>query len=174
MRRLMLLRHAKSAWPTGTDDHERPLAGRGRKSAPLVGNYMAEHGLVPQLAILSTARRAQETWALVAQSFAKPVARRDEPRIYEAAATAILDVIKAVEPGIATLLLVGHNPGFERLAVGLAGSGDNDALARLGQKYPTAALAVIDFEAARWSDLTAGSGRLERFVTPKLLGGVDE
>lgn len=171
MLRLMLLRHAKSAWPAGTDDHGRPLAERGRQAASLIGRAMAGQGLVPDLAIVSTARRAQETWALVEPCLGAPVARRDEPRIYEAGTAAILAAIGEVEPGMATLLVVGHNPGFERLAAELVGEGDKRERARLGRKYPTAGLAVIDFDAGRWSDIERGEGTLVHFITPKSLGG---
>jgi phosphohistidine phosphatase len=174
MLRLMLLRHAKSARPPGVDDHERPLAERGRQAAPLIGRHMAGNGLVPDLAIVSSARRAQETWALVAQSFATSIVRRDEARIYEAAPAAILSVIREVEPEIATLVLVGHNPGFERLAAELIGGGNEADRARLAEKYPTAGLAVIDFDANRWSDVGRADGTLVAFVTPKSLGGEDD
>jgi phosphohistidine phosphatase len=174
MLRLMLLRHAKSAWPAGADDHARPLAERGRRAAPMIGRHMAERGLVPDLAVVSTARRAAETWTLVAQSFGKPVERRDEPRIYEAGPAAILAEIRAVEPSVTSLLLVGHNPGFERLTAELVASGEQRDLARLAKKYPTAALAVIEFDAARWSDIAKGAGTLTAFVTPKSLGGDDD
>src|SRR5689334_20311557 len=113
MRRLMLLRHAKSAWPDGVEDHERPLAERGRVAAPLMGRYMAEHGLLPDFAIVSTARRAQETWALVAPALGRDTAQRDEARIYEARSEAILEVIRETAAGVRTLLVVGHNPGFQ-------------------------------------------------------------
>jgi phosphohistidine phosphatase len=167
MLRLMLFRHAKSAWPAGVEDHERPLAERGRKAAPVIGRYIADHGLVPDLAVVSTARRAEETWALAAQALGKDVPRRDEASIYEAGSAVILDVIKQTKPRVGTLLVVGHNPGFQDLALELVGNGDKDALARLRDKFSTAGLAVIDFDAKRWSDVSAGTGSLERFVTPK-------
>ncbi|AUX78170.1 SixA phosphatase family protein [Sinorhizobium fredii] len=166
-RRLMLLRHAKSAWPEGVADHRRPLAGRGRKAAPVIGAYMAEQGLVPDLALVSTARRAQETWELVAEALPASVDSRDAVGIYEVAAKAILGVIRGVEPSVRSLLLVGHNPGMEELALLLAGEGE--ALPRLREKFPTAALAVIDFDAGQWSEIEPSSGRLVRFVTPRML-----
>jgi phosphohistidine phosphatase len=168
MLRLMLLRHAKSAWPEGVDDHERPLAGRGKAAAPVMGRYMAAQGLVPDLAVVSTARRAQETWALASAAFAQEIKRRDEKRIYEASAQTILGVIRKTPARVKTLLLVGHNPGFEELAQMLAHDGEPDAIALIRKKYPTGALAVIDFEVERWNEVAAGEGKLERFVTPKI------
>ncbi len=163
----MLLRHAKSAWPEGVADHRRPLAGRGRKAAPAIAAYMAEHGLVPDLALVSTARRAQETWELVAEALPRGIDVRDAVGIYEVSAKAILGVIRGVEPSIHNLLLVGHNPGMAELALMLAGEGE--ALARLHEKFPTAALAVIDFDAGQWSEIEPGRGRLVQFVTPRRL-----
>jgi phosphohistidine phosphatase len=167
-RRLMLLRHAKSAWPEGVADHRRPLAERGRKAAPAIGAYMAEQGLVPDLALVSTARRAQETWEQVAEALPRGIDVRDAVGIYDVSAMAILGVIRGAEPSARNLLLVGHNPGMEELALMLAGEGE--ALPRLREKFPTAGLAVIDFDAGQWSEIEPGSGRLVQFVTPRMLG----
>jgi phosphohistidine phosphatase len=168
--RLILLRHAKSAWPEGVADEERPLAERGRKSAPVIGAYMAREKLIPDLALVSPARRAQETWELVREALSKKVAKRDAPDIYEVAAGRILEVIRTVKPGIRTLLLVGHNPGMEDLASLLVKDGDADAIGRMKEKFPTAALAVIDFDVERWSEVVPDAGHLERFATPRSLG----
>jgi len=167
MRRLMLLRHAKSDRPDNVDDHARPLAERGRQACPLMGVYIAEQGLVPDLAIVSTARRAMETWELVRAAFPKDIMQIDEARIYDASAKMILDVINEAAPDIKALLLVGHNPGFHELALKLIGTGSQPDMSRLRRKYPTAALVVIDFGASKWNDLSEGTGQLERFVTPK-------
>lgn len=140
MRRLMLLRHAKSDWPVGVDDHDRPLAGRGRRASPSMGRYMAEEGLVPDLAIISTARRAQETWELARPAFVAEIFQRNERRIYEAPASAILDVITETGSEIRSLLLVGHNPGIQELALKLIETARESDLARLRRKFPTAGL----------------------------------
>ncbi|MBN9068056.1 MAG: histidine phosphatase family protein [Rhizobiales bacterium] len=170
MLRLMLLRHAKSDWPTGVDDHERPLGPRGRLISPRIGHYMAEEGLAPDLAIVSTARRAHETWELARPAFAQDIAVKDEPRIYEAAASAILGVARETGSGVYSLLLVGHNPGLQDLVLKLASHGRKPNLARLRRKFPTAALAVIDFDVDRWEAIGEGPGDLERFETPKSIG----
>ncbi|MQW86615.1 SixA phosphatase family protein [Sinorhizobium saheli] len=166
-RRLMLLRHAKSAWPEGVADHRRPLADRGRKAAPATGAFMARQGLIPDLALVSTARRAQETWALVAEALPQAVAARDAVGIYEVSASAMMDVVRRVEPTVETLLLVGHNPGLAELALLLAGGGDEEGLARIEEKFPTAALAVIDLAIEQWPEIAPGTGRLVTFVTPR-------
>ncbi len=168
--RLILLRHAKSAWPDGVADRERPLADRGRKAAPVIGAYMAREKLIPDLALVSPARRAQETWKHVREALSKKVAERDAPDIYEVAAERILDVIRTVEPGIRTLLIVGHNPGMEDAASLLVGDGDADAMGRMKEKFPTAGLAVIDFDVEGWDEVAKRSGYLKWFVTPRFVG----
>jgi phosphohistidine phosphatase len=170
MRRLMLLRHAKSDWPEGVDDHERPLAKRGRKDSPLIGIYMAKERLRPNLAIVSTARRAKDTWKLARSAFKHDISRRKEARIYDASASAILEIINATEPDVKALLLVGHNPGLQDLAVKLIGKGSPSDLSRLNRKFPTAGLVVIDFDVKRWRDVSDGLGQLERFETPTSIG----
>jgi phosphohistidine phosphatase len=168
MRRLLLLRHAKSARPKGVADIDRPLSARGLRAAPLVGAYMVGERLVPDLSLVSPARRAQETWRLARQHVGG-VSEREEARIYEATADRLLAVIVETDPLLRVLLIVGHNPGLEDLAIGLVGAGDRDGRERLRQGYPTAALAVIDFDADDWRQPLARSGRLERFVTPRSL-----
>ncbi|CAN7703319.1 histidine phosphatase family protein [Phyllobacterium sp. LjRoot231] len=172
MRRLILLRHAKSDWPDGIDDHERPLAKRGRQNSPLMGTYMAKERLRPNLAIVSTARRARETWKLVRAAFKRDISQRKESRIYDASAKAILDVINTTAPDVKALLLVGHNPGLQDLALRLIGKGSPSDLSRLHRKFPTAGLVVIEFDVKRWSDVSEGLGQLERFETPKSIGGL--
>ncbi|WP_104665476.1 SixA phosphatase family protein [Ensifer adhaerens] len=165
--RLMLLRHAKSAWPDGVADIDRPLGERGRKAAPLMGDYMARHKLVPDLALVSTAKRAQETWKLVAAALPSGIVVENTRSIYEVGASQILSVLRATDPAVGTLLIVGHNPGMEDLAHELVGSGDPDLRMRMADKFPTAALAVLEFEAAGWRALLSGGARLVRFVTPR-------
>ena len=160
MRCLMLLRHGKATSPDATKDMDRPLAARGREAVPRIAAHLADEQLFPDLALVSPARRARETWELVEPALG-PVPARFEPRLY---------VIRGVEPAVRTLLLVGHNPGFEDLSKLLVGHGDRYAFARMAKKYPTAGLAVIDFPVEDWPAVKPGSGRLDRFVTPKSLG----
>jgi phosphohistidine phosphatase len=173
MLRLILLRHAKSAWPAGILDVDRPLAGRGQETALVMGNYLKRERLEPDLAIVSPARRTQETWERV-QPILGEIEMRQDGRIYEAPVGRLLEIVREVDPEIRTLLLIGHNPGFEELAKFLIGEGDMDSILRLGQKYPSAGLAVIDFELASWGDVGKKTGRLERFVTPKSLGSGED
>ncbi|MBA8879762.1 SixA phosphatase family protein [Phyllobacterium myrsinacearum] len=169
MLRLMFLRHAKSDWPDDIDDHERPLAERGRQASPLMARYMAKEGLLPDLVLVSTARRTMETWELVRPAFGYEIGWREEPRIYEAPARVIVDIVRSTSPAFKTLLVIGHNPGLHDAALKITGTGTESDLDRLGQKYPTAGLVVIDFKIRSWSELSEQSGQLERFVTPKTI-----
>jgi phosphohistidine phosphatase len=170
MRRLILLRHAKSDWTgIGLRDQDRGLASRGRDSAPLVGAYMAHHALMPDLVLVSTATRARDTWGLVAEAFRKPPPIVYEERLYETGPKAILEAIQSIKRDVHVLLVVGHNPGLRDLAELLIASGDVDARQRLLEKFPTAGLAVIDFPVDDWGKLHPKSGRLDRFVAPRQL-----
>jgi len=178
MRRLMLLRHAKTerAEP-GERDRDRKLTKRGRADAPIIGAYMARHSLVPELALVSPATRAQETWKLIASCLAKSSDKApkvaDEERIYNASAEKLMAVL-AETRGARALLVVGHNPGIQDLAVQLLASGDIEARERIAEKLPTSGLVVIDLAFDDWSRLHPHSGRLERFVSPRLIAAATE
>jgi phosphohistidine phosphatase len=175
MRRLLLLRHAKSdrARP-GASDHDRVLSPRGREDAPMLGAFMVRHALIPDRTIVSSAKRARETWDLVASEIAKAPPVAFDERIYEAAPQAILKVIKECEPKVHTLLIVGHNPGLQDLAALLVASGNLEARQQLNEKFPTAGLAVIDFALDDWSRLHAHAGRLDHFVSPRSLAAATD
>src|SRR5580704_16899379 len=178
-RKLVLLRHAKSAWPD-VPDHERPLAGRGIRAAPVMGRWLRDAGLVPDQVLCSTARRARETWQFAQAGLAATPPVSFEDRIYDATATELLALIREVPPATGTLLLVGHNPAIEDLALmlaaasgaarpGAAGPGSGTAssgdLERMRAKFPTAAIAVLQ-PAGTWRALAQGRARLTAFVTP--------
>lgn len=170
MRRLMLLRHAKSdRSQNGQRDHDRDLAARGRAAAPQIGAYLAERALVPDCVLVSTARRTRETWKLVAAALpGTPKARFDE-RIYEADPADILDAIRETPASCQCLLVIGHNPGLQELALLLAKDGNQNDLDSLAEKFPTAGLAVIDVPVDDWADLRSHTGRLDSFITPRTL-----
>jgi phosphohistidine phosphatase len=169
MRRLMLLRHAK-AGPASSPDIDRPLAARGREAAPRMGSYMKQEQLLPDLVLVSSSRRTRETWDLVRPHLGD-VEARFEPRIYEAPAERLLAVLREVPDDARGVLMIGHNPGSQDLARLLIGHGDRYAFARMSQKFPTAGLAVLDFDVESWADVDARGGRLDRFVTPHSIGG---
>jgi phosphohistidine phosphatase len=179
MRRLMLLRHAKTerAAPSGRD-RDRKLMKRGRNDAPVIGTYMAHHGLVPDLALISPSARTQETWALVAPCFGKAPRAETDYRIYNASTSKLAEIVAETRAAkgrdIKTLLLIGHNPGFHELAVQLVASGDVDLREKLNEGLPTSGLVVIDLPLDDWALLHPHAGRLERFVTPRLLAEATE
>jgi len=174
MRRLMLLRHAKTerAEP-GQRDRDRKLMKRGRADAPKLGAYMAHHDLIPDLALVSPAVRAEETWDLVADAFDKPPRTEADDRIYNAGPHKLLQIV--AEPRNARkLLIVGHNPGLHEFAVQLIASGDVEVREQLREKLPTSGLVVMDLPIDDWSQLRPHSARLERFVTPRLIAAATE
>jgi phosphohistidine phosphatase len=170
MRRLLLLRHAKAerSQPGGRD-HDRVLAKRGRADAKKLGAYLARHAFVPDRAVVSTAARTRETWELLAAAFDKAPPASFDDRIYNASPQIILQAIKDTGSKTNTLLVIGHNPGLQELAAMLIASGDIDARERLGEEFPTSALAAISFATEDWSGVHSRGGRLEHFVTPKWL-----
>ena len=174
MRRLMLLRHAKTerADP-GDRDRDRKLTKRGRSDASMIGAYMAHHSFVPDLTLVSPAARAQETWALVAPCFAEAPRTVTDDRIYNANISQLVEVITETKSAKA-LLLVGHNPSFHELAVQLIASGDVNLREQLNEGLPTSGFVVIDLPIDSWSQLHPRAGRLERFVTPRLLAEATE
>ena len=174
MLRLLLLRHAKAERPQpGERDHDRVLTARGRADAKKLGAYLARHAFVPDRALVSTSARTRETWTQVAQAFAAPPPVDFDERIYDAAPQTILEAIKATGSGTGTLLVIGHNPGMQELASMLVATGDIDARERLGEGFPTSALALMTFALADWNSLHSRAGRLEHFVTPRWLETAD-
>ena len=170
MKTVLLLRHAKSSWdhPQLTD-HQRPLAKRGIKASPRIGRFIADSDLVPQRVLCSSARRAVETWELVAEELDGHPAVEFRTDVYHATTGHLVDIIQNLPEGENRVLLVGHNPTFEDLAIHLAGDGDPEARAELRQKYPTGALAVLEFPVHSWTQVSPGQGFLRSFTKPRSL-----
>jgi phosphohistidine phosphatase len=169
MRRLLLLRHAKTerAEP-GERDRDRKLMPRGESDAQLVGTYMVRHEFLPDLVVVSPATRTMQTWSQVAAAFPVQPRVREDALVYNAGAEALAELIRA-SGDARTLLLIGHNPGMQDLAVQLIGSGDVDARENLKEKLPTSGLIVIDFAFDDWASLHDKAGRLVRFVSPRVI-----
>ena len=170
MLRLLLLRHSKAVPFTGSGDHQRPLTERGRADAARLGAYILDEKIAPDAAIHSGAQRTKETLAIVAASLRPRVKISVEASLYEAGRAAFLDVVRHGPDKARSLLLVGHNPTIAEMTSRLSGTGESGALARMAGKFPTSALAVIDFDVAHWSEIDDGKGRLIAFVTPASLG----
>jgi len=168
LKTLLLLRHAKSSWSNPSlQDFDRPLNARGETAAGGIGGWLQESGQVPELVLSSTARRAAETWAGVAEALEDPPEVRWDPSLYLAEPDHLLDRIRALPASVGSAMLVGHNPGMEDLARSLARKGDPAALHNLRVKYPTGGLAIITFDVDRWQDVAPRTGRLELFRTPR-------
>jgi len=168
---LSLFRHAKSAWDNpGLGDADRPLAPRGEKAAPLMGRYMAAEGLEPDIVLCSTAVRARQTLELAVTEWRTSPEIRYEDGLYHAGPGEMLQAVRSVPEARVHAMLVGHNPGMHSLAVALSGGGSDSDLESLNFKYPTAALAVIDFD-GDWASVSAGGGYLQRFILPRALAG---
>jgi phosphohistidine phosphatase len=133
-RTLILLRHAKSDWSGDERDLHRPLVERGRRQAPDAGAWLAENADAIDLAVVSSATRAQQTWQLVSAALAVPPPMRTEERAYAATAGELLDLVRELPAEVGTAVIVGHNPGLEDLATMLTGR---------SVEMPTSALAVI-------------------------------
>jgi len=169
MKTLLLLRHAKSDWSDATlDDFDRPLNKRGRRAAPLVGSLLRVRGLLPDLVLCSTARRALETWELAAARLDRPPPLKTLKSLYLAAPSRILSALATLPEETEVALVVGHNPGLETLARRLAGPGSNArALRELEAKYPTAALAVFSLDLQTWRRVAEAPARLLEFIRPR-------
>jgi len=171
---LLLLRHAKSSWDTpALSDYDRPLAKRGKKAAPRMGEEVAALGLRPGLILCSSAARAKETLALALPAFGNPAPEVIyDDAIYMATPETLLALLRKLPSDVGKpqrLMVVGHNPGLEELAQMLTGGGDTEARALMAEKFPTAALAVLSFDVKSWSEIAPGAGQLCRFLTPARL-----
>jgi phosphohistidine phosphatase len=172
MRQLLLLRHAKSSWDAAAiPDRDRTLNARGRRSAAVMRQAMRDLGLAPDLVLVSTARRTQETLeALEPWDDAPLIEPMDS--LYLANPVQLLAALHGVAETVRSVLLIGHNPGMHDLAMTLAGpralAGGGAAERDLAAGFPTAALAEFVI-AGSWWDLREGGGRLVRFLTPRTL-----
>jgi phosphohistidine phosphatase len=167
VRRLFLLRHAKSSWddPQLTD-HDRPLALRGRRASEVMADYLGRERIAPELVICSSAARTRETLQRVIGGRDDQIEARVERGLYMASADELLDRVRAVPGEVESVMLIGHNPGIQTLALSLAGGGEK--IARVRKKFPTGALATLEFNGA-WDELRPGGAELVSFVRPKEL-----
>lgn len=167
MKRLWILRHAKSSWSdAGLDDHDRPLNRRGERAAVLIGATLAQREAAFDLILASTALRVRQTVERVRDQLSTRGPTCFEPALYLATASDWIDRLRQLEDAD-DLLAVGHNPTLEELVAQLAPVGDKSARRRLREGLPTAALAEIELDLSRWGDLRPGSGRLASFSRPK-------
>jgi phosphohistidine phosphatase len=175
MRRLILLRHAKTEResPSGSD-RDRRLDARGRADAPIIGQYLAEHRLVPDLALVSPAIRTRETWELLAATLKPRPAVDIAGGLYGADASEVLQIIRlasgrADDKDLKSIMVVAHNPGLHELSLDLIGKAKPADREALEENLPTSGVAVFKFAVDDWTDVSERHGTLETFVSPKLL-----
>jgi len=172
VKRLLLLRHAKAVpADAGIDDHERALLKRGREDAPRLGRYIEQNGYAPEFIVSSTSRRTVETVELVTDELTGTRRIDYLEALYLAEPELILSVVRLAPDKMQSLMVVGHNPGLEHLATLLAREPvkrkERDRFDAIEEKFPTCALAVLDFEVTRWRDVAPGQGALKDFVRPR-------
>lgn len=163
MRTLVLMRHAKSDYPDGVGDHERPLAPRGIREAGLAGEWLRQNLPAFDAVLCSSAVRTRETLARTGVD--APVSYLD--RLYGAHPGAVIDEVNKVADDVSTLLVVGHEPTMSQLALGLAGpDSDRDVAEQIALKYPTSAIAILKVHSP-WPDLQLSGAELVSFHVPR-------
>ncbi|MBB5914515.1 phosphohistidine phosphatase [Nocardia transvalensis] len=162
VRTLILMRHGKSSYPPGVDDHERPLAPRGRREAGLAGDWLRDTQPPIDAVRCSDSVRTRET--LAATGITAPV--EYERSIYDAPPHALIDLVQLVDDDVQTLLVIGHAPGMPWTAWELAANRDSAPATELSRKFPTSALAVLEFDRP-WVRADPGTGELVRFHVPR-------
>jgi phosphohistidine phosphatase len=174
MRRLFLIRHAKAQPSIGRNDYERTLTDRGRADARRVAAAMAGRRVLPEVLVHSGAARAKETAEIFAGAWPRGVELQEDPVLYDATEMMLFARTRALSNAHARVGLVGHNPGLGELAVTLAGSGAHPERRHLAAKYPTGAVAVLDFSVPHWEDVERSSAMLALYLTPaELEAGAD-
>jgi phosphohistidine phosphatase len=167
MKTLTLLRHAKSGWDDKVArDFDRPLNRRGRRAARAVGEEMRALNLAFDRVAASSAKRVVETLEEVEQAFG-PLDPEYDENLYLPSTETLLELVRATDDSIERLLLVGHNPGLENLALALSGGSDNALRGQIELKYPTGTLAEIALDVDHWRDVAKGMGIITRFIRPR-------
>lgn len=161
-RTLILMRHGKSGYPDGVADHDRPLAPRGIREAGLAGEWLRETQPAIDAVLCSTATRTRET--LACTGITAPVSF--EKSIYEASPRNLIELVQLTDESVETLLIIGHAPGMPWTAWELASNRTSLAAEEMSRKFPTSALAVIEFDRP-WGDADPGTGELVRFHVPR-------
>lgn len=169
MLRLAILRHAEAVPIAGGGDPERSLTLAGRSMAERMGHYFRNSGLVPDLALVSPARRARETFDGLQRGSGQTLKVEFVSALYNAGIETLTSVVAEVSQDVRFLLVIGHNPGLAEFAGAIAGKTDKAELAKMRERFSTPSLAIIDFDVASWSKAMGGDGHLETFLTRAML-----
>ena len=168
MKKIAVLRHAKSSWDQQQlEDFDRPLSERGRKAAKRMGRALEHRGFEFDLVLASTAARVRETIDAVKEKFELEAPVVYEPRIYLADEGLLLAIVRELSESVRRPLIVGHNPGLERLLVELTRDDEDHLRERIAHKFPTGAFALVELPAHRWSEIDCGSGKIVELIVPK-------
>ncbi len=160
---LILMRHAKSAWDDpAQDDFDRPLNGRGRVSAPAIGDWLVQKGYLPDIVIVSGARRTVESWERMSSKLPETAVMESAPALYLAAPQILMGVLRTQR--VPTVMMISHNPGIGQLASLLAKSAPSHPKFR---QYPTAATTILQFQEDTWDDISPAQGEVLDFVVPR-------
>lgn len=175
MKQLYLLRHAKSSWDDpGIDDFDRPLNKRGRRAAAIISDFVRANQLRPAAVLCSPAKRTRQTLELMSSALGDDMPVTFDMRLYEATRQTLLARLTELSADLPSVLLVGHNPGLQRLALHLLSSTDSSpAVVQMQEKYPTGALAVLSAKIDAWSNLAGGTCTLDRFLRPSDMEGAE-
>jgi phosphohistidine phosphatase len=168
MRRLGILRHAKSDWgDPGLDDHNRPLNERGWKAARRIGGELKQRRITFDLVLASTAARARETIDGVQETYDLKAPIEFEPRIYLASEDTLLELVLGLSDNVHSALFVGHNPGLQRLVLDLTRDDHRGLRQRIDGKYPTGAFAIVELPAQTWAEIQPRTGKIVELILPK-------
>lgn len=170
MRRLILFRHAKAVPHGEVEDYERELTPDGIEAAAGMAAWLEGQGIAPDLVICSPSARTRQTWEAAARAFDPEPPVLFVELVYDADPATLFEIVRNTDGEIQTLMLIGHNPGMEALASALAESAEPEVAERFERKFPTAAVAILDFEDVPWAAIEEKSGWLYAFETPKHLG----
>lgn len=168
LKTIYLLRHAKSSWQDqGVEDFDRRLSKRGREAAKAMADYLSAQRIVPAQILCSPAVRTRETLEHMEAKLDAAIPIRFEKGIYNADAPSLLRRVRRLSDALSSVMVIGHNPGIERLALMLSGDGDATARDKLANKYPTGTLAIMTAPIDHWSELGPEVARLDALVRPK-------
>ena len=169
MKLVYLLRHAKSSWSdSGLPDPERPLAPRGRRAAASLVRHLRQEDIRPELVLCSPARRTLETFERIAPAFGERATLLVDDELYGASSEELVHRLQAVPETVSSVMVIGHNPGLQNLAILLAGDGEPRALEQLRTKFPTGALVTLAIP-NDWRGVKTGRARVVGFIVPKEL-----
>ena len=167
MKRLYLLRHAKSSWEDPKlADQDRPLAPRGRRAAGVMAEHLRRKEIAPELVLCSRSTRTRQTLTRIAPGLGESADVQIRSELYAASAADLLEALREVQDEVRSVMLIGHNPGIQDLALTLARGGPE--IARVRSRFPTAALATLELKGS-WCELAPGGAELTSFVRPKEL-----